>query len=32
MKFYTNELAHMTNMTFMPIYGKNLKKSSFQNQ
>ena len=25
MKIYTNELGHMTNM---PIYGKNLKKSS----
>ena len=28
MKVYTNELGHMTNMTTMPIYGKNLKKSS----
>ena len=28
MKIYTNELGHMTNMTAMPIYGKNLKKSS----
>ena len=27
MKTYTNELGHMTNMA-MPIYGKNLKKSS----
>ena len=23
-----NELGHMTNMAAMPIYGKNLKKSS----
>ena len=28
MKIYTNELGHMTNMADMPIYGKNLKKSS----
>ena len=28
MKINTNELGHMTNMTAMPIYGKNLKKSS----
>ena len=28
MKIYTNELGHMTNMSAMPIYGKNLKKSS----
>ena len=28
MKIYTNDLGHMTNMTAMPIYGKNLKKSS----
>ena len=28
MKIYTNELGHMTNMAVMPIYGKNLKKSS----
>ena len=28
MKIYTNELGHMTNMVPMPIYGKNLKKSS----
>ena len=28
MKIYTNELGHMTNMTTMPIYGRNLKKSS----
>ena len=28
MKIYTSELGHMTNMATMPIYGKNLKKSS----
>ena len=28
MKFYTKELVHMTNMATMPIYGKNLNKSS----
>ena len=28
MKIYTNEVAHMTKMAVMPIYGKNLKKSS----
>ena len=28
MKIYTNELGHMNNMAAMPIYGKNLKKSS----
>ena len=28
MKIYTNDLDHMTNMAAMPIYGKNLKKSS----
>ena len=28
MKIYTNDSGHMTNMTAMPIYGKNLKKSS----
>ena len=28
MKIYTTELGHMTNMAAMPIYGKNLKKSS----
>ena len=28
MKIYTNELGHMTNMATIPIYGKNLKKSS----
>ena len=27
-KIYTYELGHMTNMAAMPIYGKNLKKSS----
>ena len=27
-KNYSNELSHMTNMAAMPIYGKNLKKSS----
>ena len=27
-KIYTNELGHMTNLAAMPIYGKNLKKSS----
>ena len=29
MKIYTNEWGHITNMAAMPIYGKNLKKSSF---
>ena len=29
MKIYTNELDYMTNMVAMPIYGKNLKKSSY---
>ena len=29
MKFYTNELGHMSNMVAMPIYGKNLKKIFF---
>ena len=29
MKNYTNEFGHMTNMAAMPIYSKNLKKSSF---
>ena len=29
MKIYINELGHMTNMAAMPIYSKNLKKSSF---
>ena len=28
MKIYANELGHITNMVPMPIYGKNLKKSS----
>ena len=28
MKIYTNELGHMTTMAAMPIYGKNIKKSS----
>ena len=28
MKIYTNELDHITNMAAMPIYGKNVKKSS----
>ena len=28
MKLYTNELGLITNMAAMPIYGKNLKKSS----
>ena len=28
MKIYTNEFGHMTKMAAMPIYGKNLKKSS----
>ena len=28
MKINTNEVVHMTNMAAMPIYGKNLKKSS----
>ena len=28
MKIYINDLDHMTNMAAMPIYGKNLKKSS----
>ena len=28
MKINTNKLGHMTNMAAMPIYGKNLKKSS----
>ena len=29
MKIDTNELGYMTNMAAMPIYGKNLKNSSF---
>ena len=28
MKINTNELGHMTKMAAMPVYGKNLKKSS----
>ena len=28
MKIYINELGHMTNVAAMPVYGKNLKKSS----
>ena len=28
MKINTNELGHMIKMAAMPIYGKNLKKSS----
>ena len=28
MKIYTDEWGHMTNVAAMPIYGKNLKKSS----
>ena len=28
MKIYKNELGHMTNMAAMPVYDKNLKKSS----
>ena len=28
MKIFINEMSHMTNMAAMPIYGKNLKKSS----
>ena len=28
MKIYINVLGHMTKMAAMPIYGKNLKKSS----
>ena len=28
MKINTNEVGHMTNMAAMPIYNKNLKKSS----
>ena len=27
-KSYSNDLGHMTNMAAIPIYGKNLKKSS----
>ena len=28
MKIYIKELGHMINMAAMPIYGKNIKKSS----
>ena len=28
MKIYTNKLGHMTNIAAMPIYAKNLNKSS----
>ena len=28
MKINTNDVGHMTKMAAMPIYGKNLKKSS----
>ena len=28
MKIYTNEFGHMTNMVAMPIYDKNITKSS----
>ena len=28
MKINTNEMGHMTSIAAMPIYGKNLKKSS----
>ena len=28
MKIYTNELGHITNMATMPIYGKDIKKST----
>ena len=28
MKIFINELGHMINIAAMPIYGKNLKKSS----
>ena len=28
MKIHINELGNLTNMAAMPIYGKNLKKSS----
>ena len=29
MKINTNDMGHMANMAAMPIYNKNLKKSSF---
>ena len=32
MKIYVNELGHMTKTAPMPIYGKNLKKSSSSEQ
>ena len=32
MKIYTNELGYITNMAAMPLYGKNLKKSSSPEQ
>ena len=32
MKIYTNEMGHMTTMTTMPIYGKNLKNLLIQKQ
>ena len=32
MKIYTNKLGHMTNMAAMPVYGKNIKKSSSPEQ
>ena len=28
MKMYINEVGHITNMAAMPVYSKNLKKSS----
>ena len=28
MEIYTNDSGHMTNMAAMPVYGKNLNKSS----
>ena len=30
MEIYINELGHMTNVAAMPIYGKDLKKSSLE--
>ena len=32
MKIYANKLSHMTNIAAMPLYGKNLKKSSSREQ
>ena len=32
MKIYSNELGHVTNMAAMPIYIKNLEKSSSPEQ